>query len=169
MSFLTAIVQIYERFCFCSSSYSDCCHNSTKNAKLLLHIIHQIEATKTPVIFPKYYAAKKKKECDFLDCDYPTFRCISCELGSNKQVASFANRKQAAAAQKWQKTCETRTKEFGKHQQPNVQLKISSIHCMQNSISPKCLFWETNNGFLVTSKYSNKCDNSWPSPPLGSS
>ena len=38
---------------------------------------------------------RKKKECDFLDCDYPTFRCISCELGSNKQVA---NRKQAAEA-----------------------------------------------------------------------
>ena len=109
----------------------------------------------------------RKKECDFLDCDYPTFRCISCELGSNKQVA---NRKQApkAAAQKWQKTCEDEDEDFG-NQQPNVQLKISSIHCMQNSISPKCLFWETNNGFLVTSKYSNKCDNSWPSPPLGSS
>ena len=109
----------------------------------------------------------RKKECDFLDCDYPTFRCISCELGSNKQVA---NRKQAAeaAAQKWQKTCEDEDEDFG-NQQPNVQLKISSIHCMQNSISPQCLFWETNNGFLVTSKYSNKCDNSWPSPPLGSS
>lgn len=73
-----------------------CTHyNRTKN----LLIAKYKKKTLAILIFSKILCSSEWLSVTFLDCDYPTFRCISCELGSNKQVSSRA----IVAIQEYQK------------------------------------------------------------------